>query len=72
MFYGIEKAAEAHRHELLQVAQRERLARVAVGERRIRVDVRQPVGRFFVRLGSRLIPEPQREAQLAESAGNIG
>jgi len=70
--YGMEKAAEARRNELLREAQRERLARVAVGERRYRVNVRQPVGRFFVRLGSRLHGEPRQEPRLARASGEAG
>lgn len=69
MYYLVERAAEDRRNELLRDAQRERLARLAAGPRRS--SVRQPLGRFLVRLGSRLSSEPQREARLAGATGNV-
>jgi hypothetical protein len=69
MFYAVEKVAEARRNEMLRDAERRRLVHLAVGQRRS--SVREPLGRFLVRLGSRLSSEPQREARLAGSAGNV-
>ena len=70
MFYAVEKAAEARRNELLRDAERRRLVRQAEGQRRSKV--REPLGRFLVRLGNRLNGEPRREPRLAGSAGNAG
>jgi hypothetical protein len=69
MSYVIERAVAQRRSELLRDAQRERVARVYPGQRHL--SLRRPLGRFLVRLGSRLGSAPRREARLAGSAGNV-
>jgi hypothetical protein len=64
MFYGIEKVAEIHRQELLREAEQVRQRRLCVGEP---ISFRRPVGRFLVRIGSRLNEEPRRIPQLANA-----
>lgn len=62
MFYAHERMADIHRQEMLQEAERERLRRLCIGES---FSVRRPVGRFLVRVGSRLNEEPRHFPQLA-------
>lgn len=68
MFHLIEREAELRRNELLRAAERDRKARVFVGQD---INIRRPVGRFLVRLGSRLNNEPRREPRLA-ATGEAG
>ena len=61
MSYLLERAAEAHRNELLREAQRERQVRLYVGQRS---SFRRSFGRFMVQAGFRLSGERRQEPRL--------
>lgn len=66
MYYGIEKAADMHRQEMLRDADRQRLIAQCGGRS---LGIRRPLGNLLVRAGSRLNEEPHSLPQLA-SAGD--
>lgn len=64
--HGLERVAELHRQDMLRAAELHRQVQLARGQT---PSMRQQIGRYLVRVGTRLNGEPQGVPQLV-SAGD--